>query len=676
MKQRIAWIDIAKGICMISVVLGHFGNEYLNIVYAFHLTTFFILGGYTLKKKELTSGYLTNKFSRLMVPYFVTCVCVTVMDVINAVVQHNVSTINITQILYKDIMRSFFASGTYTSFDNIQVGGMIGAIWFLPAMFFSLIFTQIVLNKLDKWKERYIAGIIIAAIGSFTAPFLWLPFSIQASMLAVPFVLFGMWIKEVKLLEKLNFRHYILFAIIFLIGCLTGYAQVFYMVTCTMKDYILTPTISICACLLVIGISKKIGKLRVLEFVGENSIIFLCVHLFEMNTLSAWFIRLRSLLHLGDSFIVRAGVRMLFIFAVSSAIAFAKNGRSAEKEEKIQSSKRNVALDFVRANLIMLMIVGHRPIDGAFRNMLYSFHMMVFVIISGYFYRTVSKETLRIRCVSLVKSLFLYGVFGIVYILVTRVGWTTELIRVLVGMSYAKNLLTNVGSIGPVYFILMLFVVRIVYVLIDYFVKNELHKNVLICFCAILGVGLGRIGWWLPWSVDCAMFSLVFYHAGYYMKKYNVLDWCKERPYLYFVLSPVFALMVYRGGMELAVRAYSTIGLLFIGVVASFLLLYMACEYISNKLPRTICMVIQWVGESTGYILSVHTLFNGAICYWAEKALKLNVNNVYHLAVTVVLQIILGVVVLGMVKVIRNTVSLLGKRKTSRINNKYHCDNG
>ena len=233
-------------------------------------------------------------------------------------------------------------------------------------------------------------------------------------------------------------------------------------------------------------------------------------------------------------------------------------------------------------------------------------------------------------------------------------------------MSYAKNVFTNVASIGPVYFILMLFVVRMIYLLLDCYVKNELHKNIFICFLTIIGIALGRNGWWLPWSADCALFSLAFYHVGYYIKKYNVLAWCKDRPYLYFAFAPVFALMVYRGGMELAIREYSTIGLLFIGVVAIFLLLYMLFEYISSKLPRAVCMLIQWVGESTGYILIVHTLFNNTIYRWVEIVLRLNVNNIFHMMATVAIQIVLGVIVYwltkGMKYITQNVIATIHKR--------------
>lgn len=42
MKQRVEWIDVAKGICILSVILGHFGNAKIyEFVFPFHLTVFF-----------------------------------------------------------------------------------------------------------------------------------------------------------------------------------------------------------------------------------------------------------------------------------------------------------------------------------------------------------------------------------------------------------------------------------------------------------------------------------------------------------------------------------------------------------------------------------------------------------------------------------------------------------
>ena len=53
MTKRIEWIDIAKGIGIILVVIGHISQiEVLNdIIYSFHMPLFFIISGYLYKRK-------------------------------------------------------------------------------------------------------------------------------------------------------------------------------------------------------------------------------------------------------------------------------------------------------------------------------------------------------------------------------------------------------------------------------------------------------------------------------------------------------------------------------------------------------------------------------------------------------------------------------------------------
>lgn len=146
MNKRIQWIDVAKGICMISVIAGHMGmREVNNVVFSFHLTVFFILSGYTLKQEELSYEYLNKKFKTLMTPYFFTCLFVTLIDIFNSIIVYKKTAIkDITGILSKDITRSFWASGTNTKFGSVDIGSRIGAIWFFPALFFAIIIVQLI----------------------------------------------------------------------------------------------------------------------------------------------------------------------------------------------------------------------------------------------------------------------------------------------------------------------------------------------------------------------------------------------------------------------------------------------------------------------------------------------------------------------------------------------------
>ena len=78
-------IDIAKAICIIFVVIGHYlpddspqwYQSINDIVYSFHMPLFFFASGYiyisTLKKCSYTS-FISKKVKRLVIPYFATSI--------------------------------------------------------------------------------------------------------------------------------------------------------------------------------------------------------------------------------------------------------------------------------------------------------------------------------------------------------------------------------------------------------------------------------------------------------------------------------------------------------------------------------------------------------------------------------------------------------------------------
>lgn len=72
-SKRLDWIDIAKGIAIILVIVGHTvpnPSPLRHAIFSFHKPVFFILAGYTFRPKprrELLSGSV----SRLLVPYVI-----------------------------------------------------------------------------------------------------------------------------------------------------------------------------------------------------------------------------------------------------------------------------------------------------------------------------------------------------------------------------------------------------------------------------------------------------------------------------------------------------------------------------------------------------------------------------------------------------------------------------
>ena len=82
--KRCGWLDTAKGIAIILVILGHSAQYYLYpnnfreslmwmIIYSFHMPFFFILSGYASGLSRNPSFSLLNlkkKIKRLTIPYF------------------------------------------------------------------------------------------------------------------------------------------------------------------------------------------------------------------------------------------------------------------------------------------------------------------------------------------------------------------------------------------------------------------------------------------------------------------------------------------------------------------------------------------------------------------------------------------------------------------------------
>lgn len=74
MTKRIAWIDVAKGLLIILVVLGHSNINDITAVAinSFHMAAFFVLSGITYRGEKSTFKVLFyKKFRTIIIPYLV-----------------------------------------------------------------------------------------------------------------------------------------------------------------------------------------------------------------------------------------------------------------------------------------------------------------------------------------------------------------------------------------------------------------------------------------------------------------------------------------------------------------------------------------------------------------------------------------------------------------------------
>jgi fucose 4-O-acetylase-like acetyltransferase len=112
--NRLVNFDIAKAICMVLVVIGHYIPDnapdwYVmnrEFIYSFHMPLFMFASGYiyiAFKKDESYGHFIMKKVRRLMIPYFVTSIIVITIKLIterNAYVENPVTVLSYIKALY------------------------------------------------------------------------------------------------------------------------------------------------------------------------------------------------------------------------------------------------------------------------------------------------------------------------------------------------------------------------------------------------------------------------------------------------------------------------------------------------------------------------------------------------------------------------------------------------
>ena len=626
-NKREHWIDTAKAIAMIFIILGHTGGHLtgwfnFEFVYGFHLVVFFMLSGYTLKPGPLTKEFVNQKFNRLLPPYFITCFAIMIMDVLEVLfVFRNYSIQAVTQMIGNDLTRIFYASGTYSEIvSGVDPGVRIGAIWFLPALFFALILFRFLSGKISNNKILGIVSAMISLSGYLTARFIWLPFSIQSGMLAVFFLWAGYSVKKNQLLEKVRWYHYLIALIIFLLGIYFRFCSVGF-VTADTSDLLFSPIIGFSGALLVYLLARLTQKLAFFQWLGINSLTVLCVHLFSMETIH--FHIILQYLGLSGQKVVWIRIVLDLIFAIvgtyfvgliRTKIYQPVKRRAEEKENQVTDKKRDPVVDIERGLLILAMLVGHFEIAPLLRWIIYSCHMVAFVFLSGYFYK--KPERLGPAIGHIAKTFLRpYLICFVLNILLDIPQWSGTyfvgiLKKYILGMSFADKIFPNAESVGPIYFILLLFIVRVIYLLIDHLIRSEAGKWAAVLICMIAGIALGRAGFWLPWSIDVALYCMIFYQLGVSFRKYRLLSEVRDHHWLYFVLSSVWAYMIYKSSMEIAVRNYGNhnyMGLVVIGALAGILVIYRLSCYIARSM-FFMTKVLRLIGEASIVLIVVHVL--------------------------------------------------------------------
>lgn len=285
-KNRIDWIDCAKGIGMFLVILGHTisqGNATQNLirgsVFSFHMPLFFILSCATFRFSE-DNGQFVQKtkraFRHLIIPALIIYLLRIIVFIVN-----NAGTIEWKGFLTEKINVLIYSSGSDVNISGVVIPAF-GMMWFFVALFIGRsLFDYLHLNLKD---TAFIISICICTLlGIGIGMLQWLPLSFDIALAVMPFFLFGSYLKRIDMSKKS-----ILFCIIsFVIWCLVFVAIFF-----GFHDYLELagrryPVFPLCYIAAIAGtmfiayLSKLIHGFvwaKPTVYIGRYSLYFFCVH--------------------------------------------------------------------------------------------------------------------------------------------------------------------------------------------------------------------------------------------------------------------------------------------------------------------------------------------------------------------------------------------------------------
>jgi fucose 4-O-acetylase-like acetyltransferase len=279
---------------------------------------------------------------------------------------------------------------------------------------------------------------------------------------------------------------------------------------------------------------------------------------------------------------------------------------------------RTISFDIMKGIGILLMMYCHIVQENY--NIIYSFHMPMFFILSGYFVKdentsisnliTYIKNRSKRLLLPLIVTLLFLCVWGVIL-------WITK-----DDMSFLKTSFLSIFWLGAdilstpsgnVTIYSLWFLISLFWIGLLFNNCRVRYKNLYILIsCIILSASTSFIVNFftippLPFSLLQAFTALVFYAIGWYVKRCTI---SKELKWICILSWP---LALYFGEIELYSCYYKLFILDVLGACGATLLLFKICRFIENKINNNLLSslpfnFLSWCGVNSLLILCMHEL--------------------------------------------------------------------
>ena len=313
MNKRIEYIDTAKGIAILLMIIGHCYwinsiPHLMNIIYSFHMPVFFIISGFLLKPYyQNNRNELFLSIRKLLIPYFITAIIICII----CIIEEKNDSMPLNSIIYINLKRIIFANGFNQGNELFATTPSIGPLWFLWAFFVAKTSFNFLKTKFTGFELlSIITSLFIFA--SLSIQVIRLPFSIQSGICCISYIYIGSIVRNRLLLQRLeSFHSLVLFTLIILcIICPIRLGWISISICYFGYMPLIQYPISIISSLLFLVLCKKMpAKLRTLQTIGKNSLYLLCGHALGIFLFKPTFIPIISKFQPINNFIIEITIQ-------------------------------------------------------------------------------------------------------------------------------------------------------------------------------------------------------------------------------------------------------------------------------------------------------------------------------------------------------------------------------
>lgn len=273
-NKRYDYLDLAKGLLIISVVLSHSPFDNAMFIYWFHMPAFFIISG-ILAKEEIK---VADQFIKFFLPY----ISFSVIDLLFSYIGS-----------YSTISLYDFINGLY---KYIYSGKAVGGVfWFIPCLFLSkIIFNHLRKNLGTKWlvivvSLLYVLGHVYAKKVMYfdivdIPNYLKLPWDVDVLLISIPYYAIGYFLKRITNIIQSKYTFIITLISSVSFFYLNFKLQIYYYInlkftkfTFPILDLVVPITITLC----ILSFSYLVADNKIfkpIKYIGKISLVIMYLH--------------------------------------------------------------------------------------------------------------------------------------------------------------------------------------------------------------------------------------------------------------------------------------------------------------------------------------------------------------------------------------------------------------